>query len=173
MPIPGLPPRPGTLALRTLVLLRHASAQDKQRGREDAERQLTSQGEQEARQVAARLAGRKVQPDVVVSSPAPRARRTAELVCEGLRIEPGGILLDPAAYETDAKGLQALVERHGAQTATLLVVGHNPSLEDLVAQLGSTEPDWRLEAAHAAILRVPPPGRLRSARLEAIVGPQG
>lgn len=67
--------------------------------------------------------------DRVVSSPATRARETAELAAPGTSVE-----FDPAVYDATPGTLLAVLDRHAGGGRTLLV-GHNPGLEQLVALL--------------------------------------
>lgn len=119
-----------------LILWRHADAED---GRPDLQRELTSKGRKQAARVAAWLAQHLPKGYQVVSSPAARARQTAEALTRDLKIDPG---LAPGA------SVQAIVNAagwpHGG--GAIVLVGHQPDLGEALAYLvGGREGGWRLE----------------------------
>lgn len=121
--------------MRKLVLLRHATAQDGG-GKPDFERALTARGRAEAQTMGRWLARQALQPDVVVSSPAPRALDTAVLACRVLGIADD-IQSDPTLYDcAPTTLLRRLARLHGQ---VVLVVGHNPSLEQVALHLTGDE----------------------------------
>ena len=73
-------------------------------------------------------------PDVVISSDAVRARLTAESVVEAARCA-GEIRLDPRLYMAGPADILSLLRTVGEKAATVMIVGHNPGLEELVTQL--------------------------------------
>jgi phosphohistidine phosphatase len=117
---------------RRLILLRHGHAEE---GRDDFARRLTDAGRRAARQAGQALAHARFQPQLVLTSPAPRAQETAELVAQGCgydnapRAEQTLYLGEPLAYLTVLRALPGTLAR-------VLLVGHNPTLSDLARQLG-------------------------------------
>ena len=73
-------------------------------------------------------------PDVVISSDAVRARLTAEAVVEAARYA-GEILLDQRLYMASPADILSMLRTVGEKAETVMIVGHNPGLEELVAQL--------------------------------------
>ena len=73
-------------------------------------------------------------PDVINSSDAARARLTAEAVAEAARYA-GAILLDPHLYMASPADILSLLRTVRERAETVMIVGHNPGLEGLVAQL--------------------------------------
>lgn len=118
-----------------LLILRHAEAIDKQAGFTDFDRVLTKKGETQADRMGRLLAHRDLRPDLVVSSPAPRALQTAERACKAIGIPADGLRQDETMYEAGVPTLLDVIRRHGGRAARLMIVGHNPSLEDLAALL--------------------------------------
>jgi len=120
--------------VKELILLRHAHADPAEAGMPDIDRPLSATG-----LAGAEMAGKWLQehgliPDRVLSSPARRARETLEAV-----LEHTGYVdqrLDAAIYEASAGELIVLLEAH-LDTERILLVGHNPGLERLVALLNS------------------------------------
>jgi phosphohistidine phosphatase len=128
---------------RQLWLLRHAEAEP-HGSRADSERRLTERGERQARAAGVALARIGVEFDVVLVSPKVRARQTAELAAQGwdpprdetVRVyEP---LAEGFAVE-QAREVVAEVEADGR----LLLVGHEPDLSRLVADLSGARIDMK------------------------------
>lgn len=119
--------------MRELLLLRHAEAMGTSPDGRDIERPLSLHGETQARRVAEWLAGQGGAPDAVLCSPARRAQMTADTVCEMLRIRTPRFL--PAIYEATPGDLLTQVENHAPDARRILLVGHNPGLEQLLALL--------------------------------------
>jgi len=114
-----------------LFLLRHGKADWPDWTGSDDERPLTEEGIQEMRLVAAALKRLAVKPDVILSSPLPRALRTAKIAAEALgapvevraELKPG---FDRGACDT------LLAMRDGAD---VMMVGHEPDFSCLVRSL--------------------------------------
>jgi len=71
----------------------------------------------------------------VVSSPAKRARQTAVKVCDSLEIRKHQIVWEPELYEATLDTLLGILGRCPPTAATVLLIGHNPGIEDLVRHL--------------------------------------
>jgi phosphohistidine phosphatase len=116
-----------------LYLLRHGIAEDRGTGLPDAERRLTPKGEKRVAQVADGLRRLEIEPGKIVTSPLPRARRTAEIVADALgatdRLENADIL----RAGTSAGSIREWLR--GQKEPTLMLVGHNPDLTDLLGLL--------------------------------------
>ena len=83
----------------------------------------------------------RLTPDVIMSSDAVRARMTAEAVAEAARYA-GEILLDRRLYIASSPGILAVLRTvREANARTVMIVGHNPGLEELVAQLTGEQHD--------------------------------
>jgi len=120
--------------MKMLLLLRHAKSSWDEPGLEDHDRPLNKRGRKAAPRIGQLLRDEEIAPDVVLTSSALRARDTAGAVCEVLGFE-GGIderhdlyLAGPGAYLRAIRELPDEAER-------VLVVGHNPGLEDLLEAL--------------------------------------
>jgi phosphohistidine phosphatase len=114
-----------------LLILRHAKAEQGE-GQSDKERALNKRGRRAATRVGELLADRL--PDKILASSALRTRETVEGLIKAaayfgpIEFMDALYLAEPAAY------LKAVRER-GGDAKRLLLVGHNPGLEDLVNQL--------------------------------------
>ncbi len=121
------------MSVRQIILLRHAHAEPSAEDQTDASRPLTESGICEAIAAADWLKAHGAQPDVLVCSSATRTQETANRIVKGL----GGnqsILIDPRIYEATPATLIQVLEDH-ADADCILLVGHNPGLETLVALL--------------------------------------
>lgn len=137
-----------------LILLRHAHAENGAPGTSDLDRPLSAVGQAEAEAAGRWLADNQLVPDRVVCSPARRTRETLEAVL----VQTGYVeqRLDERIYEAVPGTLISLIEEH-AEVDRLLVVGHNPGLEQLVALLhtGSTSEYRGMPPAGIAVLEIP------------------
>jgi len=115
-----------------IYLLRHAEALHAARGQGDIERPLSAYGQAEADAVARRMVEKGYRPDVILASPARRARETAEAV---LRTLGGGVEMhtETALYNAGPNAYVAAISSQ-AKDAVMLV-GHNPTIEQTLADL--------------------------------------
>lgn len=119
--------------MHELILLRHAEAVPVAADDADHDRPLTEHGEQEAHAAGRWLAAHGSRPDRVLCSPAARTRQTAELALAALGHAPTPQLVEEV-YDATPGELLALLDQHG-DANTLMLVGHNPGIERLVALL--------------------------------------
>jgi phosphohistidine phosphatase len=127
--------------MNELYILRHGiAAQPGTPGLPDDERPLTDKGEKKMRQIARGLRALDLELDCIVTSPLIRARATAEIVARELgmldRLEVANVLQTGASAPSVKRWLRDRTEER------LMIVGHNPTLSDLVSLLviGSEHP---------------------------------
>jgi phosphohistidine phosphatase len=119
--------------MKTLLLMRHAKSDRKDADLSDEERPLTRRGQQDAPRMGRFLREKGLVPDHVVTSSAVRANATAQLVaqeCCGTQI---AVL--PALYHADVHEWQQMVWSFSPGWNSVLCVGHNPELEELIGTL--------------------------------------
>ena len=117
---------------RTLWLIRHAKAERPAPGQDDFERRLSARGERQCGAMREWLAPRLEQRETTaLYSPAARASHTAKLALG--ESFAGALREEPRIWNATAQQLASLVEEHAGDH--LLVVGHNPGLEQLQAAL--------------------------------------
>ena len=126
------------MTIRRLVLVRHAKSV--REGSRDSERPLANRGVRDAPAAGRWLAGHGVVPGHVVVSPAVRARQTWQLACAELGSSPPPTV-DDRLYRNTVDDLLDVIRETAAGVSTLLLVGHNPSLEDLAVVLDDGKGD--------------------------------
>ncbi|HKU79351.1 MAG TPA: histidine phosphatase family protein [Rhodanobacteraceae bacterium] len=119
--------------MRELLLLRHAEAMSVGPDGRDTERPLSLHGEAQARAAGAWLAEHGAAPDAVLCSPARRTQMTGDAVGKALRMPRPQFV--HAIYRATPGELLALVENHAPDAHQVLLVGHNPGMEELLALL--------------------------------------
>jgi phosphohistidine phosphatase len=117
---------------RRLVLLRHAEAA-RPPATADVERDLTEEGEEEAREAGRRLAGPGPHPDLVVVSPSVRTRRTWTLAAAAApdTLAHVPMIVEPAVYRAEGEDLLGVVREFPDTARTVALVGHEPGLSEL------------------------------------------
>lgn len=116
-----------------LLLLRHAKS-DWSVDTNDFSRPLKKRGRHAAKQIGIWLRDQNLVPDTILSSPATRALETAQRVCRQLNIAESAIVYDPRIYEADAQALLDILKT-SCHKRRVLLVGHNPGLEELLLKL--------------------------------------
>ena len=139
--------------MKTLLVLRHAKSSWNDTGLADHERPLNKRGRWDGPRMGELVREHRLTPDIIVSSDAIRARRTAEALAEAARYA-GEILLDPILYLASPPDILAVLRTvRETNAGTVMIVGHNPGLEELVAQLTGEQQD--LPTAALAQIRLP------------------
>jgi len=141
--------------LKTLLVLRHAKSSWADAGQDDHDRPLNGRGKRDASRMGRLLAEEQLVPDLIVTSSAKRARKTARRVAKGcdcvdrVREAESLYLAAPDAYVR-------LLSEVGDDVARLLVVGHNPGISLWASSLTGEPhelPTAALVAIHLAIDR--------------------
>lgn len=127
--------------MKRLYLLRHAKAGWAMPGIRDFDRPLDEVGHADAEATGMAMAAAGYVPDLTLCSNARRARETLEGIAGNADI--GRVLFFDQLYTEDATGYLALIREHGS-FGSLLVIGHNPMMEDLaMAVAGDGEQEAR------------------------------
>lgn len=117
--------------MKRLTLVRHAKSSWKDVELADFDRPLNKRGKGDAPRMGERLARRGLHPDLLLSSPARRARQTAEAIAAQLRLDPTVLRFSAPIYEADPEALLELIRGCEERWQHLLLVGHNPGLTEL------------------------------------------
>jgi phosphohistidine phosphatase len=133
--------------MATLIVLRHAKAASGL-GMADIERPLNERGRRDAAAAGEHLRDAGLIPGLVLCSTATRTRQTLD------RLGLGGaakVSFEPRIYHNDVDILFDLIRATGDDVDTLLLVGHNPAVHQLVVDLSATEIDRFPTSACAAL----------------------
>lgn len=117
--------------MKTLFLVRHAKSSWDETSRPDRDRPLAERGERDLAKMGKRLAEREVRPELILSSPALRARSTAEGLARALDCPRKAIRIDERLYACRPEDLLAVLAEHGEGHKRVMLVGHNPELLEL------------------------------------------
>ena len=120
---------------KRLLILRHAKSSWADESLDDWQRPLNERGERDAPRVGALLRRLQLVPDLIVTSDAVRAETTARAAAAAAGYA-GTIVLSPALYHATPGAIVEVIGAVSDATArTLMIVGHNPGLEDLAGRL--------------------------------------
>jgi phosphohistidine phosphatase len=158
---------------RTLILLRHAKS-DWSGDEADSARPLAKRGRRQASEAGRWLTTNVDSVDLAVVSPATRARSTWDLVAAELDVPPQ-TRIDDRVYAASDEALLTVVRELPDDSETVVLVGHNPGIEDLASLLtGESAPmptsaltvitlpgSWSTAGRDSAVLRASgrPPAR--------------
>ncbi|QND65457.1 histidine phosphatase family protein [Mesorhizobium loti] len=120
--------------MKQLLLLRHAKSSWDDPALDDFDRPLAERGLMAARLMGRELAARDWLPELALVSPALRTRDTWRLVAAELPAHPQ-VVFAKALYDASATDILSQLHQADPASNSLLVVGHNPGLEDLAKQL--------------------------------------
>jgi phosphohistidine phosphatase len=116
---------------RTLVLLRHAKAETPG-DLLDVDRHLTARGRADAVAAGTWLAEQGLRPALVLCSPAARTRQTWHGVAAGLAADdPAEVRYEPGLYAGGRTEVVDLLRAVPDEVATVLIIGHNPTMSDI------------------------------------------
>ncbi|MEX2176748.1 MAG: histidine phosphatase family protein [Pirellulaceae bacterium] len=120
--------------MKTLLLLRHAKSSWKETDLDDHDRPLNERGKRDAPRIGALLREENLVPEYLVVSSAKRARKTAEHVIQqcGFR---GEARITGELYEADRNKLLRIIAQLPEPLGRVLLIGHNPGLEELLESL--------------------------------------
>ncbi len=116
-----------------LILFRHAKAESDAASGDDFDRALAPRGRREAKAMGEHLATLGCRPDLALVSPSLRTRETWEIA--GAALPECETRLEPHLYNAEAGVIRRLAEAAGRGRGTVVVVGHNPGLQELALRL--------------------------------------
>ena len=139
--------------MKTLLLLRHAKSDWDNSSLRDFDRPLAARGKRDAPRMGRALKERGPAPDLVVSSPAARAKATAEAAIKSGDFT-NSIQFDEGIYDASTPELLRIVRRLPDEKSCVLMVGHNPGFEGLVNRLSGAQERMTTAALAAIELQV-------------------
>jgi phosphohistidine phosphatase len=120
--------------MKTLLLMRHAKSSWKESNIPDHDRPLNRRGKHDAPLMGKLLRDQKMNLDLIISSTALRAETTANLIAKAVRYK-GKIVLDKSIYDAEPMDLLTLLSNCSGEYNCILLIGHNPTLEETVQML--------------------------------------
>lgn len=122
------------MPMKIVYLLRHAKSDWSNNGIADFDRPLNERGLWTAPLMGEILAERQILPDIIVTSPAKRALQTALLVKEAAGFN-SPITYEERIYEATSGILLSIINQVSVEINSLMIVGHNPSMEGIISLL--------------------------------------
>lgn len=122
--------------MKTLFLLRHAKSSWNDPGLADIDRPLNARGLRAAELIGAYVKKEKLSFDIVLSSPAVRARETIEIVLKAAKVQTD-LRFDERIYDASTAALIDVLTQIEDDKKKVLLVGHNPGIERLLETLTS------------------------------------
>lgn len=138
--------------MKTLLILRHAKSDWADARTSDHDRPLNKRGKTDTPRMGELLREQNLVPDMILSSTALRARQTAELVADACGYE-GEILLTRDLYLAGPEEYIESIHLHAEVEPIVMIVGHNPGMEDLVGAL--TKESVTMTTANLAQISLP------------------
>ena len=117
-----------------LMLLRHAKAVKAEGGMRDRDRPLNGRGRSDAAEIASYMAAHELAPERVLVSSAQRTRETWARMAAAFSTA-AEVDYEDALYDARPDAIVSVIKATGGKAASLLVIGHNPGLEDAVGLL--------------------------------------
>jgi phosphohistidine phosphatase len=142
--------------MKTLLILRHAKSRPKDPYISDHDRELDERGKDDALRMGKLLRNKGLVPDFVISSSALRARTTAEIVAEECEYKgEAKIALKRSLYEAKPKDFINILKKLSDRYNRVLIVGHNPTIEETVQTLTDSLDDVLMPSCALAHLSIP------------------
>jgi phosphohistidine phosphatase len=124
--------------IKTLLILRHAKSSWKFPDLADHDRPLNKRGKRDAPKIGNLLKEKDLVPDLIISSTAVRAERTAKMVAKASKYK-GKVTLTDSLYAAGPDAYIDALRNLQNKYNIVLVIGHNPGLEELVKILSGEE----------------------------------
>ncbi len=122
--------------MKKIILIRHAKSGWDNPSLPDYDRPLADRGLQDAPQMATSLKNRGITVDLICSSTAQRAKQTASITAAVLEYPEAEIHWEKSLYHASASHLLQFIQSQSNQVHTLVLVGHNPGITELIVRLG-------------------------------------
>lgn len=120
--------------MKTLILQRHAKAEKD--GDDDLCRPLTPGGLSDVAVQGETVRQLEIFPELILHSHAMRAKQTAEIMAVKLELSQGYTVEDTDLYNCDSSELITMIRNLPDEVDSVLIVGHNPAIENAADSLG-------------------------------------
>jgi len=116
------------IELRNICFIRHAKSSWEYPEVPDIERPLNKRGHRDAAFMSRKLVQLEIRPDIIVTSPAIRAKTTAKYFAEAFDIGKKHFIVDDSIYGADPEDLVASIQQVPSQYQSIFLFGHNPTM---------------------------------------------
>lgn len=127
--------------MKTIILVRHAKSSWENFSQKDEERPLTERGKKNAPEMAGRLLKKKVEIDAFLSSPAKRAKSTAELFAREFGVDKKHIIVVPGLYMPGKEAFSSIIRNAPEKAGSIALFSHNNGITEFANLLCETRID--------------------------------
>ena len=117
--------------MKKIYLIRHAKSSWKEEGKSDFERGLNKRGKRDLKYMANRLKSFRVMPDLILSSPAKRAKKTAIEIAKTIGYKVNDISFQDSLYDSSVNSYLYLLDSLDNKYDSIFIVGHNPTITEV------------------------------------------
>jgi phosphohistidine phosphatase len=121
--------------MKTVLLVRHAKSSWENISLSDFERPLNDRGKKNAPEMAERLLKKGIAIDAFLSSPAKRAKKTAEIFAKAYKHDKEKVIQLPALYEAQQQDFLKAIEEAPRDADSIALFSHNPGITDFANSL--------------------------------------
>ena len=139
--------------MKTIILVRHAKSSWKDSSLKDFDRPLNKRGKRDAPLMGEKLKERKILPDLILSSPAKRAKKTATVIAKAIGYPENKIHYDDKMYHAGARALLEMVRNQEDRHEMIMLFGHNPDFNDLADMLLKQKPGYNIPTTGVCCIR--------------------
>lgn len=125
--------------MKKLILVRHAKSSWKYPNLADIDRPLNGRGKRNAPEMGARLSEAGISPDLLLSSPAKRAFKTAKLIAQEIKYPTKNIVTDAELYHSGTNTLLNVLRKQDDNNDLIFLFGHNPGITDFANYLSGKD----------------------------------
>ncbi len=135
--------------MKNIVIIRHAKAEALHNDESDFDRKLTERGKKNAAEVAKILSVKNIRPEVMISSPAKRALRTAKIFADRFDMKKSAVITKDFLYaDYSMDEIVKMLSEEFDSFGNVFIIGHNPVIVQLISSFcTSFEADFPTSAA--------------------------
>mgnify|MGYP000221098002 CR=1 FL=1 len=132
--------------MKTLYILRHAQKDESNPEQYDYDIPLSKKGEEDSKLLAEKLKEKNIIPDLIVSSPAVRARQTAQTIADTITYRKS-VVYNEVIYQAFLNEIIESITYTFDTVDSLMIVGHNPSLTALAVTYAGFKEEMKMASA--------------------------
>ncbi len=121
--------------MKTLYIVRHGKSSWSDPSLPDKERPLNNRGKMNAPEMGARLVDNQIKPNLMITSPAKRARSTAKKIAKVIQYPKKEMVVSDELYHTGEQTMLSLVQSQKNELDSVMIFGHNPGFTDFANDL--------------------------------------